>query len=402
MVDRLSTLQTFQMGLSSILAKQAELQRTQQELASGKKLLSPADDPAAAVQVLDIQEDLALVDQYASNATLARSQLSQEESALSDIGIVLQRVRELAIQANNASQSPESRAAIAVELDERLDELLSIANRRDGNGEYLFAGFQAGSQPFTRSGNEVTYAGDDGQRFLDIAAGSQVAVRDSGSRVFLEPFAGNGTFDFAAATTNTGTAVVQSSAEVGSFVRDDYTLTFTQANPGDPVTYQVTDSSAAVVATGTYTSGDAIEFNGAQVVVEGEPADGDTITVDGAPRQSIFTTIGELVDVLENTTDDASSDALVANAVASGLNNLDQALDNVLQVQTDVGVRLSRIDSQEAVNEEFDLSLRTALSDVQDVDYAEAISRLNLQLVALQAAQQTFVTTQGLSLFDYL
>lgn len=402
MVERLSTLQTFQIGIATILEKQAELQRTQQELAAGKKILSPADDPSAAVKVLDIQEDLALVDQYGRNATLARSQLSLEESALSQVGVVLQRVRELAVQANNAVQNPESREAISVELSERLNELVAIANSRDGNDEYLFAGFQARSQPFTRTGNDVSYNGDDGQRFLDIAAGSQVAVRDSGSRVFLAPRAGNGDFDFAADTANTGTAVVKDSSVSGSFIRDDYTLTFIQAAPTDPITYEVTDSSAAVVASGAYASGSEIVFNGARLVIEGVPEDGDAITVDGEPRQSIFTTISELVEVLEGTTTDASSNAAVANAVASGLNNLNQALDNVLEVQTDVGVRLSRIDTQETINEEFDLSLRTALSDVQDLDFAEAISRLNLQLVALQAAQQTFVTTQGLSLFDYL
>ncbi|MEE4662247.1 MAG: flagellar hook-associated protein FlgL, partial [Halieaceae bacterium] len=168
MVERLSTLQTFQLGIATILDKQADLQRTQLELANGKKILSPADDPSAAVKVLDIEEDLARVDQFGRNAVIARGQLAQAETALSQIGVVLQRVRELAIQANNATQSPETRNAIAVELSERLDELVGIANTRDANDEFVFAGFQARSQPFTRSGNAVTYNGDDGQRFLDI------------------------------------------------------------------------------------------------------------------------------------------------------------------------------------------------------------------------------------------
>ncbi|MEL7046036.1 MAG: flagellin, partial [Pseudomonadota bacterium] len=168
-----------------------------------------------------------------------------------------------------------------------------------------------------------------------------------------------------------------------------------------PITYEVTDGAAASVATGTYASGSVIAFNGAEIVIEGVPEDGDVINIDSSPRQSVFTTVAELVEALESTTDDASSDAAVANAVASGLNNLDRALDNVLQVQTDVGVRLARLDTQDEINADFDLTLRETLSDVQDLDFAEAISRLNLQLVALQAAQQTFVSTQQLSLFDY-
>ncbi|MEO1079339.1 MAG: flagellar hook-associated protein FlgL [Pseudomonadota bacterium] len=401
MVERLSTLQTFNLGVATILDRQAELSRTQLEVATGRKILSPADDPSGAVRILDIQEDLALVDQYGRNASLARSQLSLEETALDQIGVSLQRVRELAIQANNATQSPETRAAISVELSERLDELVAIANSRDGNDEYLFAGFQARREPFSRSGNVVSYNGDDGQRFLDIAAGSQIAVRDSGSRVFLEARAGNGEFDFSAGAGNTGTAVVKDSGTSGAFTRDDYTITFTQASPSDPITYEVTDGAAASVATGTYASGSVIAFNGAEIVIEGVPEDGDVINIDSSPRQSVFTTVAELVEALESTTDDASSDAAVANAVASGLNNLDRALDNVLQVQTDVGVRLARLDTQDEINADFDLTLRETLSDVQDLDFAEAISRLNLQLVALQAAQQTFVSTQQLSLFDY-
>jgi len=402
MVDRLSTLQIYQSGISTILEKQAELARTQLELSTGKRILSPSDDPSGAVKVLDLEEDIRLVDQYQRNASLAEGQLSVEESTLGSVNTVLQRVRELAVQANNATQSPETRASISVEIKARLEELVALANTRDGNDEYIFAGFQAQTQPFIHQGGSVNYSGDDGQRFLDIAGSAQVAVRDSGSRVFLAVPAGNGSFDFAAAAGNTGTAVVAQSSADSSFIRDDYTVTFSQSTPNDPISYSVTDSSAAVVTSGTYTPGDAISFNGAQVSIEGTPADGDSIIIDGAPRQSIFETLGAIAAALDSADGTPGSNAAINNAMASGLNNLDQAIGNVLEVQSDVGVRLNRIESQQAINEDFNLQLQTTLSDVQDVDFAEAISKLNLQLVALQAAQQTYVTTQGLSLFNYL
>ena len=401
MVDRLSTLQTFQLGVSTILERQAELQETQLQVATGKKILTPADDPSGTVRALNVEEDLAIIDQYGRNASLAQGQLSLTETALTEVQTSLSRVRELAVQANNSPLSPENRQAIADELNQRLDELVDLANTRVGNDEYLFAGFQNTTRPFSRSGSTVTYNGDDGQRFLEIAPGSQVAVRDPGSRVFLAARAGNGDFDFRAGA-NSGTAVVKDSRAESGYVRDNYTVRFIQAVPTDPVTYEVTDGAAAVVATGTYVSGDAITFNGVTLVIEGEPANNDEIIVDGAPRQSIFTTVAELANALEADNGSPASDAAVANAVASGLNNLDQALGQVLEVRTDVGARLSRIETQEVVNQEFELALREILSDVEDLDLAEAISRLNLQLVALQAAQQTFVNTQGLNLFDYL
>ncbi|MFT7287393.1 MAG: flagellar hook-associated protein 3 FlgL [Halieaceae bacterium] len=399
MVDRLSSLQIFQSGISNILDRQVELARTQEQLSTGRRILSPSDDPSAAVKILDLEEDVRLVDQYARNASLASGQLALEESTLGEVVNVLQRVRELTVQANNATQSPETRAAIAVEIDSRLDELVALANTRDGNDEFIFGGFQSLNQPFSRGGDTVSFAGDDGQRFLDISAGAQIAVRDSGSRVFLSPRAGNGQFDFSAGVTNSGSAVVHSSSADNSYVRDDYTVSFL---PTDPPSYQVTDSGAAVVAAGTYTSGEAISFAGATLRIEGEPDAGDSFLVEAAPRQSIFTTIAEIATALNGASGGPASDTSVNNALASGLNNLDQAIGNVLEVQSEVGVRLNRIDSQQSINEDFRLQLQETLSDVQDLDYAEAISRLNLQLVALQAAQQTYVRVQGLSLFNFL
>ena len=401
MVDRLSTLQIFQTGLSSILQRQADLARTQQELATGRRILSPSDDPSGAVKVLDIQEDLARIDQFQRNASTARGQLALEDSTLANVNDVLQRVRELTVQANNATQTPETRAAIAVEIRERLEELVALANTRDGNDEFIFAGFQSQSEPFEIQGGDVVYRGDDGQRFLDIAANAQIAVRDSGSRVFLNVDAGNGSFDFSV-SGNTGSAVVASTSAGSTFVRDDYTISFTQASPTDPVTFTVTDSSLATVATGTYVEGEAIAFAGASVVVEGAPADGDTIAIDSTPRQSLFATVDEIAAALESANGSPENSAEINNVLASALVNLDQGIGNVLEVQADVGVRINRIDSQQQINEEFNLQLQTTLSEVQDVDFAEAISRLNLQLVALQAAQQTYVTTQRLSLFNFL
>lgn len=398
MVDRLSTLQIYQSGISSILQRQAEVDRTQQELATGKKILSPADDPSGAVRILDLREDIERIDQFQRNASTAEAQLALEEDTLGSVNTVLQRVRELTVQANNATQTPETRAAIGLEVRERLQQLVDLGNTRDASGEYVFAGFSAQTRPFTVDGDGIAYAGDDGQRFLDIAAGTQVAVRDSGARVFLDIDAGNGSFDFSAATGNTGSAVVSATSADASFVRDDYAITFAQATGADPVTFTVTDSDALTVAAGTYTPGEPISFNGARVVLQGAPADGDVFDIESTPRQSVFATIDEIASVLE----DGSSTTAVNNALASGLTNLDQAIGNILEVQTDVGVRLNRIDSQQEINEEFNLQLQTTLSDIEDVDFAEAVSRLNLQLVALQAAQQTYVTAQRQSLFNFL
>ena len=399
---RLSSVQIFQQGISAILEQQSRLQQTEQQLATGKRLLTPSDDPVAAVQILDISEDLAQVDQYNRNGDLAEGQLALEESVLADVGNVLQRVRELVVQANNASQSPETRRSIGTEIAARLDELLALANTRDASDEFIFAGFQAQTEPFVRQGNTFTYQGDDGQRFLQLASNTQVAVRDAGSDVFMAARSGNGVFDVQAGAGNSGSAVAGTRSTAGSFVPDTYTLSFSQPTPADPVTYQVVDSSAAVVASGNYTPGETISFAGAGIRFDGVPADSDSFQVSPSVRQDLFTSIQAIVDTLNTAGSSPAAVASLNNTLGQSLQNMDQALDHVLQVRADVGVRLGQVDSQRELNESFDLQLQGTLSEIQDLDYAEAISRLNLQMTALQAAQQAYVKVQGLSLFNYL
>jgi flagellar hook-associated protein 3 FlgL len=119
-------------------------------------------------------------------------------------------------------------------------------------------------------------------------------------------------------------------------------------------------------------------------------------------KQDLFTTLQNIVDDLQETGSSPAELSALNNAMARAIENLDQAQGNVLEVRADVGVRLSLLDSQRNINESFNLQLQSTLSDVQDLDYAEAISRFNLELTALQAAQQAYVKMQGLSLFNYL
>ena len=399
---RMSSAQIFQQGISAILAGQSKLAHTEQQLATGRRILTPSDDPVAAVQILDITEDLQRVDQYQRNSNLAQGQLALEESALADVGNVLQRTRELVVQANNASQSPETRHSIAVEIEARIEELQGLANTRDASGEYIFAGFQAQQEPFSRQGNSFIFNGDDNQRFLQTGASTQVAVRDSGFDIFMAIASGNGSFAASPDPSNVGTAVIGSSSADSSFVRDDYSINFTQATPTDPITYQVLDSASGVVASGNYVSGSTIEFNGASIRFDGEPADGDTFLAASNVKQDMFTTMQNIVDTLKGAGAAPAEVAVLNSEMGLALDNIDQALGNVLNVRADVGVRLNHVENQLNINESFNLQLQETLSGIQDLDYAEAISRFNLELTTLQAAQQSYVKMQGLSLFNYL
>src|SRR5690606_30592796 len=204
---RISTSGAFQQGLSMMLKLQSALDHTQKQITSGRKNLTPADDPFAAARALNLRESMSRLEQFDRNATMATNRLGYEESALTSMGNVLQRVRELALQANNATQSDESRHLIAVELRQHVDALVELANQKDGNGRFLFAGHLDGVEPVVRVAGGFAYQGDAGQRLIRIGENRQVADGDPGSEVFFRIRDGNGTFAVTPAAANTGSGV---------------------------------------------------------------------------------------------------------------------------------------------------------------------------------------------------
>ena len=398
---RISSIEQFQQGIDSILDQQARLNRTQQQLATGKKVLKPSDNPAVAAQLLNLSSLKAKNSQYERNVTIARNELGLQESALSSTGNVLQRVRELVIQANNATQSDQSRAAIADELNNLSDELLQLSNTKNSSSEYIFSGFDSRTPTYTRNGTGFSYQGDQGQRFIQVSEDAQLAVRDTGVDVFEGMKNGDGRFDLVTPATNTGSGLVLMTTKSDATV-DDYSIVFTQASDTDPIIYSVTGTQSGAVATGTYSSGSAINFNGISLNVEGTPANGDIFQVNRSQRQSVFQTVQAIADSLTVELDTKSKRAKLANDLGQALYSMDQALEHVQTRRTSVGNRMQTLDTRVGENADTKLRIEEQVSELQDLDFAEAVSRLNLQSVALQAAQQAYVKIQGLSLFNYL
>ncbi len=395
---RISTLSSYLNGLSAMQRLQAALDVTQRQISTGRRLLTPSDDPVAASRALEFRESLARLDQFERNGGMAVNRLAQEESALNSVNNGLQRVRELALQANNATQSNESRQLIAVEIREQLENLIQLANQRDGSGSYMFSGNLEEAEPVSRMGASFVYNGDQGQRLIDIGEGRQVADGDPGSDIFFRIRAGNGTFTVAPVGGIAGTGIVGQTSVVDPSAWDQgtYTVSFV-----DPNSYQVIDSGGAVIAAGAYQSGDRIAFRGIEFTLTGEPAANDDFAVRPSPYRDMFTSIERLASAIElNVTDDVSR-AAVTNGINESLMDIDQAIGTVLNTRTKIGSRLAAIENQADSNAAIALTVQETLADIQDLDYAEALSRLSLQVTSLEAAQQSFVRTQQLSLFDY-
>lgn len=305
---RISTTQMQDRAVTAMLERQSDLSVTQQQVASGKRILVPSDDVLGSTQILALNKVIDTHLQYGENADSATGRISQEENALTQSIDVLQRARELAIQSENTSLTGSNRANIAIEVRELLNEVMSSANEKDANGEFIFSGFNVATTPFTATEVPVgsglftyAYTGDMGQRNVQIGETRFIAVGDPGQSVFVDiPESGGGT-------------------------------------------------------------------------------------------QNIFETLEQFALSLE---------AGLPSATIT--TDLDLAMEHLSGFRTQTGARQNSIESHQALNEDIIFQGQKTLSSIEDLDFAEAVSRLNLQLATLQAAQQSFAKIQNLSLFNYL
>jgi len=405
MTVRLSTSMIFQSGMKSMMESQNDVYRSQEQIATGKRLLSASDDPAASSAILQLRDAKAQNEQYQLNADAADAQLAFQETVYGDITNTLQRVRDLIIQGNSDTTSQADRTIIAGEIETLRNSLFDTANSKDINGDYLFAGNKSDTIPFSETANVVSYQGDEGVRELKIGASRNVAVNDNGKDVFMKIPSGNGVFSASAAASNAGTGVIGVGSEIGSFVKDSYTIQFTAADPSTDTlaSYEVYDSTATLVAGPIdFESGDALSFAGIEVGIEGDPATGDTFTIEPSRNNDVFSTLQSVIDVFRDTTDDAASSSYRHSEINGAFLNLDNAMERIEIQRTQSGGRLNAVEQQKGVNENLIFQGEVNISRLEDVDMVEAIMNFQMQLQTLQAAQQSFSTTQQRSLFDFI
>lgn len=402
MTLRLSTAQMQYDALSMMRARQTEISKYQQQIASGVKLTRGADDPTGIADVQHLDHALASLAQFDRNSTLLGDRLRQQEAALADAGDLLQRARELAVQAGNGALSDSDRRAIVVELRGLRESMLQIANRDDGRGRQLFAGTQDGVKPFTSGTGAVSYLGNDGQNLVDVAPDTALADTDAGSRVFMNIPTGDGISRARAAAGNTGSGVLDSAQITNSTAWGGATLQLRFPSAG---TYEVVDGSGNPLSppvAGSFTPGQPINAQGVQFVVSGNPAAGDSFTVERAPNQDIFATLQALADALDLPGNTSADVAKRANALRAGQEDLASAQHHLLDIRAETGIRMNNLDSADAMRSASNVAMTQMLSGLRDTDLADAISKLQYNMTALDAAQRMMARLQSSSLFDKL
>lgn len=400
MSNRISTGMMFNQSVTAMLGKQAKMAHLQQQLSTGQKLVSAQDDPVAAGTAVGLDRALASLEQFGKNADNLQNRLGQQENILAQAGDLMTRVNDLSIQANNGTLSSDDRKAIATELVAINSSLLSLANSTDGSGRYLFGGAADDGAPFARINGQVVYSGDQTQRQVQIAPGSLASDAIPGSEIFMRIRTGDGVVDAQAASGNTGTGLLLDfgrSATSGNWDGGSYTVQFTAADA-----YTVVDAAGSEVASGSYASGEDIAFGGVRMRIQGQPAIGDSFAIGPSANQDVFSTIDGLVAALNTDVVGSTGQAALQNDLQAAMRNVGQAAARMIDARAAGGAQLSAIDNAAELRASNEITLKTTLSSLRDLDYAQAIGQYQLEQAALQAAQTIFTQMQGMSLFNKL
>ena len=400
---RVSTNTIYETGTNLMLQQQEALIKTQQQVSTGKRILTPSDDPISAAQALNISQSKSLNEQYSVNRTSAESSLVLEENVLKEVTSLLHVMKESTVSAGKALTDAD-RKMIATEFRSRLESLVDLVNTTDEKGQFLFSGYQANTKPFIQTALNVQYMGDQGQRLNQVGPSSQLAVSDSGTDVFERIKNGNGVFTTAADSLNTGTGVIDVGSVItpSSLTGDNYEIAFAVAS--GVTTYDIVNTTTGLpVSTGnTYVNNNTISFDGMQLNVKGDPANGDKFTVSPSSNQSIFKTVSNLIIALETPSSGQPGGTRLTNSLNTALQNMDNSLENILAKQSSIGSRLNEIETLENVGSDQNIQFEQMLSQLQNIDLAKAISDLQRQQLYLQAAQQSYVKISGLTLFNYI
>ena len=375
-------------------------------LASGKKLLRSSEDPVLASRIRQTNTYISNVQAYDNNGILAKSRTEAFINSSSSMSNLISRAKELIIQAGNDTYSNENRAATAQELSGYMNTMLGIANSKDGNGEYIYAGFNSNTQPFIMQGNSYVYQGGYQSTQVDIGLNTSTTYSESGYDVFGNIPTGNGSFTISANPANTGTAYTELGgvSSGGAYVPDTYTLTFVTNSSGE-LAYQVVGATSGQViptppATApanapAFQANSSISFNGVTFKFTGTPQVGDQFTVAPSQGKSIFNSMNDLITLLKTPITNDVEKAQFQQKLNQFNGDFTQMFNSLASYQTTVGTRAGIIDDEITANDNLKREQTTILSGLEDIDFATAASRLTQQQLALQVSQQGYLRIQN-------
>lgn len=287
---------------------QSQLTQSQAQLAQGKQIINASDAPNQAATIQRLKSILNKQDSYQSSLNTIKARLQGEDSTLQNVSDLLVRAKEVAVQGANDTLNAGDRKALATEMQALRDQMLSLANTKDSNGNYLFAGSRVKQPAFVETVNgSPEYRGD--QTRMNVRVGEQRSI---------------------------------------------------------PINRTGTDAFVPVARI---------------------DADGKTNGV------GFFQVMDNLITGL-NTSKGPD--------IRRGVGELDDLMQGLSMARANIGTNLNVVDQQSSVIEDTTLNLKTTLSSIEDLDYASAITKMNQQMMSLEAAQASFAKVSQLNLFNYI
>ena len=399
---RFSSNQMFSQVSESMLKQEAEFSRLVEQMSTGRRILSAGDDPLAASQSVNVAGALSQANAFKNNRASADQALNAQEGALASATTTMQSVLERLVNAGNGTLSDTDRKSLATDLKGMRDTLIGLANSTDGNGRYIFSGYDSETPAYDQNGSYLVTADRNRAPTVQVSQSRVIAAGVVGSDVFSRANPGSNSYVVGAADTNAGTA------RVGPLVNDttvaavSRTVTF-GGFPG-ALTYSFVNNAGAAI-TRPYVEGEALDLDdGMSLPLSGTPAAGDSFQVmhiqdDGVV--DMFGSLDKLIAGLETATvDDPQAAAAWANIKAEHTKVLQNGYDNILTIRSNLGSKMQEIDALNGVGTSDTLAYSKQLSGLEDVNIVTAMSEATQRQTALQAAGMAFKMIQGLNLFQ--
>ncbi|MEQ3641418.1 MAG: flagellar hook-associated protein FlgL [Alteromonas sp.] len=406
---RITTNQIYDQNVRSIMNNQTELSKTQEQLASGKRIIAPSDDPVGAAKVLRLTEEVDELTQFQRNNDLVTGSLEQQEAVLTNITNSINRARTLVVQSGNGILADPDKRAIGAELEQIKLEVLDLMNTQDADGNYLYAGYQSGNQAFSfnpaSTGNAVSFAGDAGVSFIQLSNSSKIQSTSNGYDVFENVLS---RFKFSVTGSAVGNLESATVKEQGTFdtffdknfdpvnaANNNYRVNFLAGGQAE----LVNQGTGAVVDTVGFTSGQPFTIKGMQFEATAVAGNSIDFSLDTPEKKSMAQAIHEIQEILLDSTIDNGA---LQESIADALVGLDNGLERISLERASIGSRLNIAESSYETNLDMEIAAKAARSSIQDVDYAEASTKFAQQETALNAALATFPKITNLSLFNFI
>ena len=400
---RVSTAGSYESTIARLQQRQRELSDAQVHMTSGKRVMRASDDPINAARAERALAGTARAQAGLRAVDASRSAMTQTEAALGDAGELLQQVREALVASGNAGYDDSQRKVLGDQIRSLRDQLLTVANRGDGAGGYLFGGQGSATPPFLDAPDGVQYVGTRGQINADRTDGLPMTM--DGDAAWMTAPTGNGVFE-TRAVGGSGNAwidagrVTDPTALTGASYSIEFSVSGARGGggartPGFPPPRPPTPQTGVA-----YVSGQAISVDGIAFAISGAPADGDIFeAVPSAPSLSVFDALDAAARELATP---MRSKGAIAQTTASSLRDVDSLLARLSSSRSAAGEALGRIDNVGATHDAASTNGQIERSKAEDLDLTAAISDFQNRQLGYQAALQTYASVQRLSLFDYL